>query len=169
VFATEAGLQIETINFMKLPPGLYGLKAFQLALHELLGTMGKANYFTTTSFVSITSKTCGTDLFKRLKDTISPRSGDTTNQAKNNTWTASTFHDDTTFVTWWTTLLLLQTAQTTNASLGIQEATHMKALDDACKTIEEKIGCLSRWSMEIMAWKMRSKVRTDSGCQVHLL
>jgi hypothetical protein len=84
VFATEAVLQIETINFMKLPPGLQGLKALQLALHELLGTIGKANYFTTTSFVSITSKTCGTDLLKRLNDTISPRSGDTTNQAKNN-------------------------------------------------------------------------------------
>ena len=36
--ATEAGLQIETINFIKLPPGLYGLKALQLALHELLSS-----------------------------------------------------------------------------------------------------------------------------------
>jgi hypothetical protein len=49
-------------------------------------------------------------------------------------------HDDTDFVTWWTTLLL----QTTKASLGIKEATHMDALDDACEIIEEKTGCSSR-------------------------
>jgi hypothetical protein len=81
--ANEAGVKIETINFIKLPPGLHGLKALQLALHELLCTMGKANYSATTSLVSITSETCGTDLLKRLNDTISPKSGDNTKQAKN--------------------------------------------------------------------------------------
>ena len=70
--ANEAGVKIETINFIKLPPGLHGLKTLQLALHELLCTMGKANYSATTSLVSITSETCGTDLLKRLNDTISP-------------------------------------------------------------------------------------------------
>jgi hypothetical protein len=159
--ATEASVQIETINFIKLPPGLYGLKALQFALHELLCTMGKANYSATTSLISITSETCGTDLLKRLNDTISPKSGDTTKQAKNNYTThKDSFHDDTDFVTWWTTLLLLQT---TNASLGIMEATHMDALDDACETIEEKTGCSSRWSMEIMAWKMKCKSGAQSG------
>ena len=79
--ANEAGVKIETINFIKLPPGLHGLKALQLALHELLCTMGKANYSATTSLVSITSETCGTDLLKRLNDTISPKSGDATKQA----------------------------------------------------------------------------------------
>jgi hypothetical protein len=94
--ATEAGVQIETINFIKLPPGLYGLKALQLALHELVCTMGKANYSGTTSVVSITSETCGTDLLKRLNDTISPNSGDTTKQAKNKYTThKDSFHDDT--------------------------------------------------------------------------
>jgi hypothetical protein len=140
--ATEAGVQIETINFIKLQPGLYGLKALQPALHELLCTMGKANYSATTSLVSITSETCGTDLLKRLNDTISPKSGDTTKQAKNKYTThKDSFHDDTDFVTWWTTLLLLQT---TKASLGIKEATHMDALDDACEIIEEKTRCSSR-------------------------
>ena len=69
--ANEAGVKIETINFIKLPPGLHGLKALQLALHELLCTMGKANYSATTSLVSITSETCGTDLLNRLNNTIS--------------------------------------------------------------------------------------------------
>jgi len=98
--ANEAGVKIETINFIKLPPGLHGLKALQLALHELLCTMGKANYSATTSLVSITSETCGTD---------------------------------------------------------------MDALDDACEIIEEKTGCSSRWSMEIMAWKMKCKSGAQSG------
>jgi hypothetical protein len=103
--ANEAGVKIETINFIKLPPGLHGLKALQLALHELLCTMGKANYSATTSLVSITSETCGTDLLKRLNDTISPKSGDTTKQAKNKYTThKDSFHDDTDFVAWWTTL-----------------------------------------------------------------
>ncbi len=75
--ANEAGVKIETINFIKLPPGLHGLKALQLAL------LGKANYSATTSLVSITSETCGTDLLQRLNDTISPKSGDTIKQAKN--------------------------------------------------------------------------------------
>ena len=76
--------------------------------------MGKANYSATTSLVSITSKTCGTDLLKRLNDTISPKSGDTTKQAKNKYTThKDCFHDDTDFVTWWTTLLLLQTTKAT--------------------------------------------------------
>ena len=159
--ANEAGVKIETINFIKLPPGLHGLKALQLALHELLCTMGKANYSATTSLVSITSETCGTDLLKRLNDTISPKSGDTTKQAKNKYTThKDSFHDDTDFVAWWTTLLLLQT---TKASLGIREATHMDALDDACEIIEEKTGCSSRWSMEIMAWKMKCKSGAQSG------
>ena len=112
--ANEAGVKIETINFIKLPPGLHGLKALQLALHELLCTMGKANYSATTSLVSITSETCGTDLLKRLNNTISPKSGDTTKQAKNKYTThKDSFHDDTDFVTWWTTLLLLQTTKAT--------------------------------------------------------
>ena len=159
--ANEAGVKIETINFIKLPPGLHGLKALQLALHELLCTMGKANYSATTSLVSITSETCGTDLLKRLNDTISPKSGDTTKQAKNKYTThKDSFHDDTDFVAWWTTLLLLQT---TKASLGIKDATHMDALDDACEIIEEKTGCSSRWSMEIMAWKIKCKSGAQSG------
>ena len=159
--ANEAGVKIETINFIKLPPGLHGLKALQLALHELLCTMGKANYSATTSLVSITSETCGTDLLKRLNDTISPKSGDTTKQAKNKYTThKDSFHDDTDFVAWWTTLLLLQT---TKAHLGIREATHMDALDDACEIIEEKTGCSSRWSMEIMAWKIKCKSGAQSG------
>jgi hypothetical protein len=54
--ATETGLQIETINFIKLPPGFYGLKALQLALHELLCTIGKPNYSAMTSLVSISSE-----------------------------------------------------------------------------------------------------------------
>jgi hypothetical protein len=121
--------------------------------------MGKANYLATTSLVSITSETCGTDLLKRLSNTISPKSVDTTKQAKNKYTThKDSFHDDTDFVTRWTTLLLLQT---TKASLGIKEATHMDALDNTCEIIEEKTGCSSRWSMEIMAWKMKCK----SGAQ----
>ena len=70
------------------------------------------------------------------------------------------FHDDTDFVSWWTTLLLLQT---TKASIGIREATHMDALDDACEIIEENTGCSSRWSMEIMTWKMKCKSGAQSG------
>ena len=123
--------------------------------------MGKANYSATTRLVSITSETCGTDLLKRLNDTISPKSGDTTKQAKNKYTThKDSFHDDTDFVTWWTTLLLLQT---TKASLGIKDATHMDALDDACEIIEEKTGCSSRWSMQIMAWRMKCKSGAQSG------
>jgi hypothetical protein len=153
--ATDAGVQIETINFIKLPPCLHGLKALQLALHELLCTMGKANYSTKTSLVTITRETCGTDLLKRLNDTISPKSVDTTKQAKNKYTThKDSFHDDTDFVTWWTTLLLLQT---TKVSLGIKDATHMDVLDNACEIIEEKTGCSSCWSMEIMAWRMKCK------------
>jgi hypothetical protein len=72
--------------------------------------MGKANYSATRSLVSITNETCGTDLLKRVNDTISPKSGDTTKQAKEKYTThKDSFHDDTNFVTWWTTLLLLQT------------------------------------------------------------
>jgi hypothetical protein len=48
---------------------------------SLLCTMGKANYSATSSLVSITSETCGTDLLKRINDTISPKSGDATKQA----------------------------------------------------------------------------------------
>jgi hypothetical protein len=45
------------------------------------------------------------------------------------------------FVTWWTTLLL----QTTKASLGIKEATHMDALEDApASVVTDAAGlCLS--------------------------
>jgi hypothetical protein len=45
--------------------------------------MGMANYSATTSLVSITSETCGTDLlnFEKLNDTMSPKSGNTTKQA----------------------------------------------------------------------------------------
>jgi hypothetical protein len=58
--------------------------------------MGKANYSATTSLVSITSETCGTNLLKRLNDTISPKSGDNTKQAKNKYTThKDSFHDDT--------------------------------------------------------------------------
>jgi hypothetical protein len=71
--------------------------------------LGKANYCATTNLVHITSETCGTDLFKSLNDTISPKSGDTTKQTKNKYTHKDSFHDDTNFVTWWTTLLLLQT------------------------------------------------------------
>ena len=39
----------------------------------------------------------------------------------------------------------------------------MDALDDACEIIEEKTGCSSRWSMEIMAWKMKCKSGAQSG------
>jgi hypothetical protein len=39
----------------------------------------------------------------------------------------------------------------------------MDALDDACENIEEKTGCSSRWSMEIMAWKMKCKSGAQSG------
>ena len=117
--ANEAGVKIETINFIKLPPGLHGLKTLQLALHELLCTMGKANYSATTSLVSITSKTCGTDLLNRLNDTISPKSGDTTKPAKNKYTThKDSFHNNTDFVAWWTTRsgkLLTWTHWTTHA------------------------------------------------------
>jgi hypothetical protein len=39
----------------------------------------------------------------------------------------------------------------------------MDALDDACEIIEEKTGCSSCWSMEIMAWKMKCKSGAQSG------
>jgi hypothetical protein len=38
----------------------------------------------------------------------------------------------------------------------------MDALDDACEIIEEKTGCSNRWSMEIMAWKMKCKSGSQS-------
>ena len=114
--------------------------------------MGKANYSATTSLVSITSETCGTDLLKKAQrhDLSQVRRHHQTRkeQVHHAQVNKDSFHDDTDFVAWWTTLLLLQT---TKASLGIREATHMDALDDACEIIEEKTGCSSRWSMEIMA------------------
>ena len=143
MFATEAVLQIETINFMKLPPGLQGLKVLQLALHELLGTIGKANYFTTTRTRQVSSalpaKPAGRTFSKGSTTPSRPSQATplikqrTTSTSR--TRTAYTFHDDTTFVTWWTTLLLLETAQIIKASLGRESVCCLLVLNLVSSTL----------------------------------
>ena len=64
-------------------PAFTGSKPSNSPSTNSYARLGKANYCATTSLVHITSETCGTDLLKRLNDTISPKSGDTTKQAKN--------------------------------------------------------------------------------------
>ena len=153
------------VKFHKLPAGVYGLKDLQKGLFTLLKTMGKANYSTTIGGVSPTSPTCGTDLLKSINNEITPKSSVTDKQAKiKYTTHKESFTDSTNFVTWWTTLLLLQTVK---RNLGIKDSSRKDALEDACSTMEEKTGPSSRWSMEIMTWRMRAATEkiAKTGCR----
>ena len=80
-----------TINFQKIPTGVYGHNDLQKGLYILLRAMGKENYAATISGVSSTSADCGTKLLTLLNDTISPKSKATEDQAKE----AYTTHKDT--------------------------------------------------------------------------
>ena len=153
------------VKFHKLPAGVYGLKDLQKGLFTLLKSMGKANYSTTIGGVSPTSPTCGTDLLKSINNEITPKSSVTDTQAKiKYTAHKESFTDSTNFVTWWTTLLLLQTVK---RNLGIKDSSRKDALEDACSTMEEKTGPSSRWSMEIMTWRMRAATEktAKTGCR----
>ena len=161
----ELNATLEPISFVKIPPGVYGEKDLQLALYKLLCTMGSANYSTVTCGILPTTPTCGTDLLRVLNNIITPASTDTNKKAKKQYIDhKDSFTDTTNFVPWWTTLLLLQM---TKANLGIAESTPRHAMDDACEIIEEKTGVQSRWSMEIMAWRMKSAAEeaAKTGCQ----
>ena len=150
-FAVKAD---ESINFYKIPAGVYGQKDLQKGLYMLLRSMAKANYSATISGVSSTSPDCGTKLLTLLNDTISPESKATKDQAKEAYTThKDTFTNNTNFVPWWTTLLLLQT---TKATLGITPSTRTDALEDACDTIEHKCGHESRWGFEVCRWRLKS-------------
>ena len=149
------------ITFQKIPTGVYGHNDLQKGLHILLRAMGKENYAATISGVSSTSADCGTKLLTLLNDTISPKSKATEDQAKEAYTThKDTFTNNTNFVPWWTTLLLLQA---TKATLGIKDSTRIKALEDACDTIEQKCGHDSRWGFEICRWRLKSEGEKAKG------
>jgi hypothetical protein len=151
--AEFGGLTKEPIKFIKAPDNCHGTLALQLALYDLLSTMASTNYSSTVGGVSPASPTCGTDLLRNLNNSIAPVSTATNTQAKR-TYKVhkESFKPTTNFVPWWSTLLLLQL---TKFNLGIADSTRFDAMEDACDTIEENTGTDSRWSMEIMSWKMR--------------
>ena len=91
--------------------------------------------------------------------TIPPRQVSSVSPAKLVGRTCSTLKSSTTRCRPNQATPLSKPLQTTKTSLGAwhQVATHLKALEEACESIEEKTGCSSRWSiMEIMSWKMKS-------------
>lgn len=151
----------DTISFHKLPSGAYGHKDLQKGLYNLLMSMGQTNYSATVSAVEPNATDCGTKLLTLLNDTISPQSSETNKQAKNAYIDhRDTFTNNTNFVSWWTTLLLLQA---TKATLGITDSTRVAAMDDACDTMEEKSGVESRWSIEIIQWRIKSAAKQEEG------
>ena len=151
----------DTISFHKLPSGVYGHKDLQKGLYNLLTSMGQTNYSATVSAVEPNATNCGTKLLTLLNDTISPQSSETNKQAKNAYIDhRDTFTNNTNFVSWWTTLLLLQA---TKATLGITDSTRVAAMEDACDTMEEKSGVESRWSMEIIQWRIKSAAKQEEG------
>ena len=156
-----AGKEAEKISFDKLPSGVYGNKDLQKGLYNLLVSMGQTNYSATISGVAPHIPDCGTKLLTLLNDTISPQSSETNKQAKNAYIDhRDTFTNNTNFVSWWTTLLLLQA---TKATLGITDSTRVAAMEDACDTMEEKSGVESRWSMEIIQWRIKPAAKREEG------
>ena len=152
--AEFGGVTKEPIKLFKAPDNCHGALALQLALYDLLSTMASTHYSSTVGGVSPASPTCGTDLLRNLNNSIAPVSTATNTQAKRTyKMHKESFKPTTNFVPWWSTLLLLQL---TKFNLGIADSTRFDALEDACDTIEENTGTDSRWSMEIMSWKMRS-------------
>ena len=122
--------------------------------------MGQTNYSATISGVAPNTPDCGTKLLRLLNDTISPQSNDTNKLAKdtyNNH--KDSFTNNTNFVPWWTTLLLLQA---TKATLGIKDSTRVAAMEEACETMDQNTGVESRWSLEIIQWKITSAAKNES-------
>ena len=155
-----AGKEAEKISFDKLPSGVYGNKDLQKGLYNLLVSMGQTNYSATISGVAPNIPDCGTKLLTLLNDTISPQSNDTNKLAKdtyNNH--KDSFTNNTNFVPWWTTLLLLQA---TKATLGIKDSTRVAAMEEACETMDQNTGVESRWSLEIIQWKITSAAKKES-------
>lgn len=129
-------------------------------LQSLLVSMGQTNYSATISGVAPNIPDCGTKLLTLLNDTISPQSNDTNKLAKD-TYNKhkDSFTNNTNFVPWWTTLLLLQA---TKATLGIKDSTRVAAMEEACETMDQNTGVESRWSLEIIQWKITSAAKKES-------
>ena len=155
-----AAKEDEKISFDKLPSGVYGHKDLQKGLYNLLVSMGQTNYSATISGVAPNTPDCGTKLLSLLNDTISPKCNDTNKLAKD-TYNKhkDSFTNNTNFVPWWTTLLLLQA---TKATLGIKDSTRVAAMEEACETMDQNTGVESRWSLEIIQWKITSAAKKES-------